>query len=363
MLNLQERITRSLPTPEILINTRGLKKLGKEVYKINQRNNWFKIHCLLQNSDFDADLQLLRRVDPSVDFLQMRHIPVEAQEESDALLWAERTATLLAGVKDRFLHHNMSNEGTETYIHLNRLEAVSMLFWTKVTSLLRILAQDEIPEGTPDRQRITATRLLKTALENECCPPLVARMVALLLPQELSQPDDQGRVALDYAAMRPWHAWAWPREDGKSDAASQRILHLESASLLRNAMSLSPPEAAKQMDQYGRLPVHYMISTCIQACCAGGRSACEDPLLEMVEILGYFVQLNPDSLHVLDPQTRLYPFLQASAEASEARAALTTISSSTTTTSSAATIHEEFPLSIVYLLLREDPSHIARVAG
>ena len=71
-----------------------------------------------------------------------------------------------------------------------------------------------------------------------------------------------------------------------------------------------------------------MISTCIQACCAGGRSACEDPLLEMFEILGYFVQLYPDSLDEQHPQTGLYPFLQASAEATEARVALTSKTSS-----------------------------------
>ena len=65
-------------------------------------------------TDFDADLQLLRRVDPSVDFLQMRYTSVKAQEDSDALLWAERTATLWASVEDRFLYHNFSNEGTET---------------------------------------------------------------------------------------------------------------------------------------------------------------------------------------------------------------------------------------------------------
>jgi hypothetical protein len=317
----------------------------------------------LQQSDFDADLQLLRRIDPSVDYLQMRHIPEQVQEESEALLWAERTATLLTNIKVRF--QTMSNENDdvddnevdETYpcIQLNRLEAVSMLFWTKVTSLLRILAGGDGTTSAPDHGQRSTTRLLQTAFQSECCPPLVARIVALLLPQELSQPDHHGRVALHYAAMRPWHAWAWPRQDGTSDTASLRILHLESASLLRNAMSLSPQAAARQLDHDGRLPLHYMISTFIQACCAGGRSACEDPLLEMVEIMGYFVQLNPDSLHVPDPQTRLYPFLQASAEATIARAVTASSGGGV-----AAAIHEEFPLSIVYLLLREDPSHIFR---
>ncbi|KAG7365201.1 ankyrin repeat domain protein [Nitzschia inconspicua] len=302
----------------------------------------------LRQSDFVADLQLLRRVDPSVDFLRMRHIPVEVQEESDALHWAEKTALLLMGVRDRFQNTTGGDNATET-VPLNRLEAVATLFWVKVTSLLGILARDGVEEGSEDGQ-LAKSKLVKTAFESECCPPLVARLVALLLPEELFRPDASGRVALHYAAMRPWHAWAWPREDGTSDAASLRLLHLESGSLLRNAMSLSPQEAAKQIDCDGRLPLHYMISTCIQACSAGGRSACEDPLLEMVEILGYFVQLNPESLNVRDPRSGLYPFLQASAEATEARL----------TNTYSGTIHEEFPLSIVYLLLREDPSHIQR---
>ena len=153
--------------------------------------------------------------------------------------------------------------------------------------------------------------------------------------------------------MRPWHAWEWPREDGTSEAASLRLLNLESASLLRNAMSLSPHEAAKHKDRDGCLPLHYMISTCIQACCAGGRSSSEDPLHEMLEILGYFVQLYPDSLHTIDPRSGLCSFLQASAEATETRNRNTVSSSSNSS-------HEEFPLSIVFLLLRENPSLVQR---
>ncbi|KAL3913611.1 MAG: hypothetical protein SGARI_000571 [Bacillariaceae sp.] len=52
----------------------------------------------LKQSDFDADLQLLRRVDPSVDFLRMRHIPSQVQDEAEALQWAERTTDLLKSV-------------------------------------------------------------------------------------------------------------------------------------------------------------------------------------------------------------------------------------------------------------------------
>lgn len=299
----------------------------------------------LEQGNFEADLQVLRRVDPSVDFLRMRHIPVEVQDESDAFQWAERTAVVLKSIRDRFespdrISHGNNHNGN---INLSRLEAVSALFWTKVVSLLKATALDKTEEN---RNQIQAgSSLVRTAFFSDCCPPLVARIVASVCPQELSEPDENGRLALHYAAMRPWHAWEWPREDGTSEPASSKLLNLESASLLRNAMSLSPIEAAMKTDNFGRLPIHYMISTSVEACCVGGRSSSEDPLVEMMEILGYFVQMNPDSLSVRDPRSSLFPFLQASAEAAEAVANLSSIS-----------IHDQFPLSIVYLLLRENPS-------
>jgi len=302
----------------------------------------------LSQEDFEADLQLLRRVDPSVDFLRMRHIPIEVQEESDALQWVDRTAALLKHVRERFESSSDTNSdgNNGATIVLTRLEAVSTLFWTKVISLLKAATNTDTTESNHDDVEIQSS-LLNMAFENECCPPLVARLLALIYPEELSRPDRNRRVTLHHAAMRPWHAWEWPREDGTSDAASLRLLNLESASLLRNAMSLSPQEVAEQKDKDGLLPLHYMVSTCMKACCAGGRSSSEDPLLEMMEILGYFVQLNPASLNIRHPQTSLYPFLQASAEATAA------IKSNTHSSSS---IHEEFQLSIVYLLLRENPS-------
>ena len=320
----------------------------------NERPQDFTFSSLEQDN-FEADLQLMRRIDPTVDFLRMRHIPIEVQEAPEALQWAERSATVLKSVRDR-LESSVSQRNVESenanennrdhVVILNRLEAITTLFWIKVVSLLKAIASKDC---TNCQDHLKGdSHLVRTAFESGCCPPLVARIVALLFPREFSQPDANGRLALHYSAMRPWHAWEWPREDGTSDVASSKLLNLESASLLRNAMSLSSVIAAKQKDIIGRLPIHYMISTCIQACCASGRSCSEDPLIEMLEIIGYFVKLNPSSLSVCDPRTRLLPYLQASAESTEA------INNNSSTSS----IHDELPLSIVYLLLRQDPSLI-----
>jgi hypothetical protein len=305
----------------------------------------------LEQDNFEADLLLLRKIDPTVDFLRMRHIPVEVQEASEALQWAERSATVLKSVRDRLQSlvrgEDLKRGGeceSDRVVILTRLEAITTLFWIKVVSLLKAVSADDAKLNQIDRN--VDLSLVRTAFEKGCCPPLVARIVALLFPEEFSQPDEHGRIALHYAAMRRWHAWEWPREDGTSQSASSKLLNLESAMLLRNAMSLSTVEAAKCTDNIGCLPIHYMISTCIQACCASGRSCSEDPVIEMLEIIGYFVKLNPNSLNVHDPRTGLLPYLQASAESTHA----------INNNSNAASIHDEFPLSIVFLLLRQDPS-------
>lgn len=324
----------------------------------------------LQQDNFDADLLLLRKIDPTVDFLRMRHIPTEVQDASDALQWAERTASLLRNVRDRLEsidttkenHNNTNEEGPISksvnrdsdnknqdalVVVLTRLEAVTVLFWIKIVSLLKAVSCND-PFLCNDQSLVT------TAFESECCPPLVARIIALVFPQQFLQPDTKGRFALHYAALRPWHAWEWPREDGTNDnVASSKLLNLESASLLRNAISLSPVEVAKHKDNFGCLPIHYMISTCIQACCATGRSRSMEPLGEMIEITGFFVKLNPNSLTIQDPRTQLLPFLQATAEATKHAMTNSSINAGSSTSA-----NEESPLSIVYLLLRQDPSLI-----
>lgn len=338
----------------------------------NQRVTDFTFSSLEQDN-FETDLQLMRRIDPTVDFLRMRHIPIELQETNEELQTAHRLADVqeaneapqsanrladvLKSVRERL--ESTVSEGSQNAIEnnrdrgviLNRREAITTLFWIKVVSLLKAIATMEC--SNCQDHRTEDLYLVKTAFEIGCCPPAVARIVALLFPNEFSQPDANGRTALHYSAMRPWHAWEWPREDGTGDAASSKFLNLESASLLRTAV-ISPfaEVAAKHEDNIGCLPIHYMISTCIQAWWASGRSCSEDLIVEMLKLIGYFVELNPSSLSVCDPRTRLLPYLQASAESTQA----------INHNKKSSPMHDELPLSIVYLLLRKDPSLIQPVA-
>jgi hypothetical protein len=291
----------------------------------------------LVQGNFERDLALLRRLDPSVDFLRMRHIPNEVLEEAEALQWAEKTVEILQRVRERYRSGDADAEGM---IMFSRIEAVSSLFWTKLVSML------EASWSAGSGQNGENFSLVCAAFKTVGCPPPVAGIVALMYPEEMGISDSGGRLPLHHAARRPWHAWDWPRQDGTSDSANAQVLQMESAFLLRTAMSLSPPEAAMRRDKSNCLPLHYAVRTFIRACCSSGRFYSPTSFVEVHDLLRYFVQLYPDSLHEPDPDTGLLPFLQAAALATD----------TSDCCSSSASFPDELSTSVVYQLLHENPS-------
>lgn len=301
----------------------------------------------LEQGDFEADLLLVRRLDPSVDFLRMRHIPGEVLDESDAFQWAERTAVLLQQVRDRYersISENETPNGNDVIVW-SRIEAAASLFWTKVVSLLKAASDADSASYADSSINSEEFSLVRTAFQSICCPPPVALIVASMYPQEMLMPDVNGRLPLHHAARRAWHAWDWPRDDVTSEAASAQVLQLETISLLKTAMSLYPVEAARHKDKFCCLPIHYAIPTFVRAFCSSGRSSSENPVTDILDLISCFVQMNPDSLHECDPRTGLFPFLQASAVAAEAKS-----------NSSTGSFPDELALSVVYQLLHQNPS-------
>ena len=300
----------------------------------------------LLQGNFEADLNLIRRLDPSVDFLRMRHIPVELLDEDEAMQWADRTVATLEHVRTRY-EAGQAASNTDGVTVWTRVEAVTSLFWTKVVSLLEAasVAHPSDPEGE--------FSVVHAAFSAPCCLPPVSRIAASLYPDEMAEPNSKNRLPLHEASRRAWHAWDWPRQDGTSESANARLLRRESALVLKVAMALSPREAAHHTDEGKCLPLHYMISTLVRACNLSGRSVVEDPVEDMLGIILGIVQMNPDSLNERHPNSGLFPFMQASSDAAAQR---TTLGYSTP-------FPDELPLSVVYLLLRQAPNLIGPNTG
>lgn len=257
----------------------------------------------LEQGDSERDLQLIRRMDPPVDFLRMRHIPTEVQDDIQSLQWAERSAAMLQVIRERF--QGLEADVLSTW---SRLEIVMSLFWTKTVSLLEAA---QTASGECPGQRF---RLVHTAFGSPCCVPAVARIAATLFPDELSQVDANGRLPIHYAARRSWQVWDWPRADGLTEPTAATVLQYESLRVLQTAIQLSSPLALRVSDKDGCLVLHLVIETFAAACTKSPSTASTDVMLQVLDDL---VRLFPESLQRRDGKTKLYPFLQAIALATD----------------------------------------------
>jgi hypothetical protein len=296
--------------------------------------------AVFERGDLETDLLVIRRLDPSVDFLRMRHIPLEVLGEGDSLRWAERTAEILAHVRSRHAQI-VASEGTGgSQVVWTRREAVASLFWTKLVSLL------EASRHVGDWQPQGKNSLVHTAFANDCFLPAVTRIVATLFPQEMHMQDERGRLPLHYAAARKWHSLDWPPEGLAESAAARpsRLFRMETLNILKMAMELSGDDAASVVDSDGRLPLHYMVETFVDS---SNRRAWNQPVLAMLDLMAAMVQLFPDALRQQDGVTGLFPCFQATATA-------------TSCTQGSDSFTPEIHLTIPFMLLREDPTLILR---
>ena len=348
----------------------------------------------LERGEFFADLMLIRKLDPPVDFLRMRHIPPELWEYyvmKSTARWAERAVDRLARVKERILDnrrreqqqqqqqssdttssngtrpdndaddemgtsgstdradpHEDSDKSPDKQLRGNvwtRQEAVTCLFWVKTVSLMRSAAKTIQDSNNTDNY----FSLVHTVFSLRTCPPAVAHLACLLFPDELSKRDHRGRLPLHLAAGRDWNTWDWRTAEG--DSASNQVLKGESLKLLKTALELSPAFATRVTDHNGKLVLHHaidvLVKTCSKHCMVSDYNIVMEPLLHVLSVI---VQRYPDALERRDGTTKLYPFLQATAVATQCK----TLPAPTSGYHTAAA--DELPLSIVYQLLRANPS-------
>jgi hypothetical protein len=302
----------------------------------------FNEFAVMEQGDVDADLRLIKKMDPSVDYLHMRHIPLQVLDDAECLRRATRAASVLGRIRERHYQHLGLENHDDISIQWTREEAVIALFWTKTVSLLEAA---NIAAKTP---LYGDSILLHTAFTSKCCMASVALLAASLFPDELTARDSRGRLPVHCAASRPWHRQDWPSEDDLNEQTAAKLLHLDSLAVFRVALTLSPPEAFRVADSDNRLVLHHLIATLVQASTFLTRSMPihrkESVMSEVLDVLKRVVEMYPDALHQRDGATELYPFLQVTAMASEYEIAC-----------------DDVPLSMTYMLLRENPTILGQI--
>lgn len=300
--------------------------------------------AILEQGDFDADSQLIKRMDPSIDFLRMRHIPVEVLADADCLRRASRSVDILRRIREQ--HFVAINTNSDEMVEWTREEVVTAFFWSKVVSLLqsanKAAAVPFVGENT----------LLHIAMSSKCCPSWVCHMVAQMYPEELLHRDSRGRFPLHCAASRSWDRWDWPCLDvPMSDSTATKLLLYDSLRILKSALDLTPRQVLRIVDNDHRLVLHHAIDTIVTANSLMNRSMQDDPFEDMLLVMRNIVSMNPDALHCRDGVTMLYPFQQAAAMA-------------TANHSEHANVRcDRFPLCLTYELLRESPTILEIARG
>jgi len=298
-------------------------------FETNQYNEFTS----LEQGDFDGD-QLIRRMDPPVDFLRMRHIPVEVHGDATSHRWADQTSGVLRSIRSR---HATRDPDADSSLW-TRQEVITSLFWTKAVSLLE--ATQVTCENAPRRDSF----LVHKAYASPCCVPAVCRVASSLFPDELTRRDEAGRLPIHHAASRNWHAWDWPRDGGLNEPTAAKLLEKETLRVLQTALDVSPPEALRLVDNEGRLVLHHVIETFVKAC---SLMTCSESsqITDMLDVLTEILNLYPGALQRRDGVSKLFPFLQATSSASREN--------------SRGHSREDASLSVAFLLLRYDPTVLA----
>jgi len=241
------------------------------------------------------------------------------------------------------------------------LDVESSLFWNNTVSLLDAALVSSTTVGEVNLDRCIVPRgdsmLVHAAFASPSCPPEMCWIAARLFPNEMSLLDEHGRFPVHYAAARPWDTGDWsgcgastrPSSGDQDDHAP--ILEMESIRVLETAISLSPAAAFAVADIDNRCVLHYAVETFVRACShataspAGARST----VRRMLDTTRTLIGRSPETLQQRDGASMLFPFMQASAVATEEKEQLPD------------QMTDEIPLTITYDLLRSNPASLTSV--
>lgn len=147
-----------------------------------------------------------------------------------------------------------------------------------------------------------------------CLPKPLLVLIHWMDPAAVSRTDEQGRLPIHYSVMP-----STPCEDVA--LKSTRKDQIEATGYLSwvNFLLEDAPTTSAVADEHLRLPLHYALDGCFAGTDAWGRIRTEGEAPEMEtpswqqEVIDHLVKAFPDSVERKDPQSCLFPFMQASA--------------------------------------------------
>ena len=153
------------------------------------------------------------------------------------------------------------------------------------------------------------------------CPAAVAKICMRLFPDQLYHLDDDGRLPLHRVALRGL-GWEPPSADVDS---RQALAANETLNLLREVLSMSSQEAASIYDKNNQLPLHCAVDSLVTSILMGssrraslhaeGRVTLQSHRHKIVETaiacLSDLLSANALALRCIDGKTGLLPFMQA----------------------------------------------------
>jgi len=148
-----------------------------------------------------------------------------------------------------------------------------------------------------------------------CLPKPLLDLIHWMDPTAVSHIDDQGRLPIHYSVMP-----STPCEDvALKSTRKDQIEATGYLSWVNFLLDEAPTSSAVADESQLRLPLHYALDSCFAGTDAWGRIRTEGeaPAMEtpswQQEVIDHLVNAFPDSVERKDPQSCLFPFMQAAA--------------------------------------------------
>ena len=209
----------------------------------------------------------------------------------------------------------INNETAKAQTNQERAEEPFGLLLDRIMLLIQVAHRRVVPHPTANLSihLLHAASSLARA-SGPCLPKPLLDLIHWMEPNEVTQVDDRGRLPIHYSVMP-----STPCEDVALKSTRKDQIEAKGYLSWVNFLLEEAPATSAVADQSLRLPLHYALDSCFTGADVWGRIRTEGEAPEMEtpswqqEVIGHLVNAYPDSVERKDPHSCLFPFMQAAA--------------------------------------------------